>query len=71
MADWKSTSPLPTPSACARSATLAGLILERLGHIPKIGETFRVQGWKVQILRMDGHRIDQVRMVRLKSKKNG
>ena len=59
------------PPAHSTSATLAGLILERLGHIPKIGETFRVQGWKVQILRMDGHRIDQVRMVRLKPKKNG
>ena len=59
------------PPAHSTSATLAGLILERLGHIPKVGETFRVQGWKVQILRMDGHRIDQVRMVRLKPKKNG
>lgn len=59
------------PPAHSPSATLAGLLLERLGHIPKTGEVFRMQGWKVQILRMDGNRIDTVRMIRIKPRQNG
>lgn len=50
-----------TPPASSSSATLAGLILERLGHIPQAGEKFLWQGWNMEITRMDGRRIDEVR----------
>ena len=53
---------LPLRSA---SATLAGVILERLGHIPTQGERLRLQGWELEITRMEGRRIDEVRAVRL------
>ena len=53
---------LPPRSA---SATLAGLILERLGHIPVTGERLRLQGWELEITRMDRQRIDEVRAVKL------
>ncbi|WP_417292805.1 TerC family protein [Desulfovibrio porci] len=46
------------------SATLAGLILERLGHIPVVGERLRLQGWELEIIRMDRQRIDEVRAVK-------
>lgn len=46
------------------SATLAGLIMERLGHIPGQGERLRYKGWELEITRMDGRRIEEVRAVR-------
>ena len=50
------------PSAKSTSATLAGLLLERLGHIPKEGEIFPWKGFIVKVARMDGGRIDEVEL---------
>ena len=47
------------------SATLAGLLLEALGHIPHEGERVRIQGWRMKIVKMDGNRIDEVLVRRL------
>ena len=54
------------PPRQSSSATLAGLVLEQLGHIPVPGERLRLQGWEMEITRMDARRIDEVRAVRLK-----
>lgn len=40
--------------------TLAGFILHALEHIPKTGEKFDWKGFKIEIIDMDGHRIDKV-----------
>lgn len=40
--------------------TLAGLILERLGRIPDLDEVIVVNGWRLEVLDLDGHRIDKV-----------
>lgn len=40
--------------------TLAGFILHELEHIPKSGEKFEWKGFIIEILDMDGHRIDKV-----------
>lgn len=40
--------------------TLAGFILHELEHIPKTGETLDWKGFRIEILDMDGHRIDKV-----------
>jgi putative hemolysin len=40
--------------------TLAGMILEHIGHIPKVGETFTIGSFVFEIVDMDGHRIDKV-----------
>jgi putative hemolysin len=40
--------------------TLAGFILHELEHIPKTGEKFSWKGFTVEIMDMDGHRIDKV-----------
>jgi putative hemolysin len=40
--------------------TLAGFILHELEHIPKAGEQLEWKGFKIEILDMDGHRIDKV-----------
>jgi putative hemolysin len=40
--------------------TAAGFVLERLAHIPVECETFEIPGWRVEILDMDGKRIDKL-----------
>ena len=43
--------------------TLAGFLLDRLGHIPVEGETLTVDGWTFEIAKMDRHRIAAVQVV--------
>jgi putative hemolysin len=40
--------------------TLAGFILHKIERIPKTGETLDWQGFHIEIIDMDGHRIDKV-----------
>lgn len=46
------------------SETVAGLLLELLGHIPKVGESLLWQGFRWEISVMDGLRIDTIRVVK-------
>ena len=43
-----------------RFATLARFLLEQLGYIPRTGQTLVVNGWRFEIVDMDGTRIDKV-----------
>ncbi|MDR1527917.1 MAG: hemolysin family protein [Dysgonamonadaceae bacterium] len=40
--------------------TLGGLILEELGHIPRPGETLEWESFRLEVVDMDGARIDKV-----------
>ena len=40
--------------------TTAGFVLEQIGHLPVIGETFDDQGWRFEIIDLDGRRIDKI-----------
>lgn len=40
--------------------TLAGFVLARLAHLPDIGEHFIWEGWRFEVVDMDGRRIDRV-----------
>lgn len=40
--------------------TAAGLVLQRLGHLPKEGETLSYGGYKIEIVDMDERRIDKL-----------
>jgi CBS domain containing-hemolysin-like protein len=42
--------------------TLAGFLLTRLGHIPKIGESVDYEQRRLTVVEMDGHRISKVRV---------
>jgi putative hemolysin len=44
----------------ARYETLAGFVLAQLNHMPKVGESFEQDGWRFEVLDLDGHRIDKV-----------
>lgn len=41
-------------------STIAGLILDRLGHIPSIGDKAQWEGLELEVVDMDGQRIDRV-----------
>lgn len=45
--------------------TLAGLILEQLGHIPAIGDSADWNGLHLEVVDMDGQRIDRVLVTRI------
>jgi CBS domain containing-hemolysin-like protein len=45
-----------------RYETLAGFILERLGHLPEPGERVAHEGWDLEVLEMDRHRVAAVRL---------
>lgn len=42
--------------------TLAGFLLDRLGHIPVVGEMVRFDGWTLRVVAMDRRRIAEVRL---------
>lgn len=40
--------------------TAAGFVLDRMGYLPAVGETFDDQGWRFEIVDLDGRRIDKL-----------
>jgi putative hemolysin len=40
--------------------TVAGFVLDRLGHLPKVGDFLVFRGYNFEVVDMDGRRIDQV-----------
>jgi putative hemolysin len=42
--------------------TLAGLVVAHLGHIPRVGEGFDSSGLHLEVVEMDGNRVDRIRV---------
>jgi putative hemolysin len=40
--------------------TAAGFVLDQLGHLPEIGESFDALGWRFEVVDIDGRRIDKL-----------
>jgi CBS domain containing-hemolysin-like protein len=40
--------------------TVAGFALVQLGHLPQAGESFEFEGWRFEIVDLDGRRIDKI-----------
>ena len=40
--------------------TIAGFALSQLGHLPQVGEHFDYEGWRFEIVDMDGRRVDKL-----------
>ncbi|MBI5129716.1 MAG: HlyC/CorC family transporter [Rhodopseudomonas palustris] len=56
---------LPVPIPDHRDYhTVAGLILQHLGALPAVGDRFDYQGWQIEILDLDGRRIDKIMATR-------
>jgi len=48
------------PPALRDYQTFAGFVVRQLGHVPAEGETFSLHGYVVEVIDMDGHRVDKV-----------
>lgn len=55
------------PEEAERVNTLAGLVLARFGHLPKVGEATEWGGWRFEVVDLDGLRIDRVLASRVAS----
>ena len=55
--DWLN---LRTRPADGGFHTIAGFMLRQLGHLPKVGEHFDYEGWRFEVVDLDGRRIDKV-----------
>jgi CBS domain containing-hemolysin-like protein len=43
-------------------STLAGLVLQQLGRFPQVGDGVVADGWRFEVVAMDGARIDRLRV---------
>jgi putative hemolysin len=50
----------PLRSADGDFHTIAGFALSQLGHLPEVGEHFDYEGWRFEIVDMDGRRIHKL-----------
>jgi len=48
--------------------TAAGLVLDRLGRLPREGEVFDISGWRIEVIDMDQRRIDKLLFRKLPEK---
>jgi len=46
--------------------TFGGFIMKHLGHVPHEGEAFELHGYHIEVIDMDGHRVDKVLLMTLK-----
>jgi CBS domain containing-hemolysin-like protein len=44
--------------------TVAGMVVARLGRIPDVGDEVRIDGWRITVMRMDRHRVAELRLAR-------
>ena len=51
--------------------TVAGYLLSHFAHLPTTGETVDAQGWRFEVVDLDGRRIDKVIASRLAAAHRG
>jgi putative hemolysin len=44
---------------------VAGLVMTELGHLPEVGEWLDLSGWRIEVVDLDGRRIDKLLVRRL------
>jgi CBS domain containing-hemolysin-like protein len=44
--------------------TVGGWVMAALGRVPVVGDEVEADGWTAQVIDMDGHRVDRVRLLR-------
>lgn len=47
--------------------TVAGYIIKELGHVPQEGDSFTKHGYQVEVVDMDGHRVDKVLLIPIRN----
>ncbi len=43
--------------------TVGGFVMARLGRVPEVGDVVVTEGWRLQVTRMEGRRVDRLRVV--------
>jgi putative hemolysin len=51
--------------------TFAGFVVKHLGRVPREGEKFQLHGYEVDVIDMDGHRVDKLTLKRLPTGNSG
>jgi len=51
--------------------TTAGFVIQGLGRLPGVGESFETQGWRLEVVDLDGRRVDKVLATRLGESRAG
>jgi putative hemolysin len=54
------------PAGTRDYLTFAGYVVKRMGRLPVEGDAFEDQGFRVEVIDMDKHRVDKVLLMRLK-----
>ena len=54
-----------TLPASRQYQTMAGFLLQQFGTIPNVGEQVEAEGWRFEIVDLDGRRIDKVLATRI------
>lgn len=47
--------------------TVAGLVIDHFGHLPRLGEWLEWRGWRIEVVDLDGARIDKLLVSRVVS----
>jgi putative hemolysin len=45
--------------------TVAGLVLDEIGQLPEVGQRLDLQGWQIEVVDLDGRRIDKLLVSRI------
>jgi len=51
--------------------TLGGFVMARVNRVPKVADNFMVEGYRFEVVDMDGRRVDRVLVVPPKAKRRG
>jgi putative hemolysin len=51
--------------------TVGGLVMDVLGRIPSVADHFEWRGYRIEVMDMDGHRIDKVLVSRIEVDASG
>jgi putative hemolysin len=51
--------------------TVAGLVLQHFGALPEVGQSFELPGWRIEVVDLDGRRIDKVLAAKTAGKLSG
>ncbi len=49
--------------------TAAGFVIQGFGRLPNVGESFETDGWRFEVMDLDGRRVDKVLATRLRGKR--
>jgi len=52
--------PAVSPEEAGSYQTLGGLVMARLGRVPRTGDRFEFDGFRFEVLDMDRNRVDKV-----------